>query len=1765
MRQNKWMLLLLLMMITGSAHAEWVKPDPLQFKATEITPSENEEGKKYYMYSAAHESFLGHGNQWSVEATFDNANPKMYFFSKYVVDGEEWDGVSYRFNAFISKTSVWDHMWITSGYVIGDCTMGQGSCRGDDYWCFEWQEDGTALVYMADYSSAYGETALGYRAYMAASPNFPTINRVGLNVEGFNAEAFTENVAWAFIEESQYAKFNEANVVYEKSEELINAIWETQAANEGIDLSSVQAVYDNTSSTLEELQAAIDAIPGIVRAFVVSKAEGATLEAPADFTQLLATPDYAVGNTNGWEGDVANVVDGSAQLWNKVDTFNFYQVITDVPNGIYRINVQGLWRVSNTGDVPYAGGEFHNPELMRAFVYGESNGVMYRRRMMGSLDDAESFSVHETDAQYPNGLYVPDRQAGFTEWANQGYYSENETYVVVTDNTLRLGLYCDYIIYAGSWCVFDNWKLEYCGSAEAGSNELGEQFIALFEYDDTKAQTVLREQYEEKVSAVEGASSFEDLMAAYEGLTALQDSITFNIIAFEAYVSAVEEVKAYLEAHQDFAGPDREFLEEYLESDEEAGKYPNGGYVYITENTPLSSEQLYAEAVWVKELLETAIHNNITEGTDITHLLANANVAEAGFKGWTINKSITGNFDSGMGLAEFPVAQAFSADAAGFNVYQTMEDMPDGIYEVNVNALFRWSAGEWDQYDDRVVPVKLYLNEFATPIQNSTADAICEDEAVDSVNCLITNGAGSGWPWDLVTERDGKQYYGPNSVQGCSFAFMSGRYKQTVYGLVTDGKLTLGLRDDRTSSSEWTVFSNFKLTYQGKNPDAMAAVLADLQAKADAYVHAAEVQGTNICMEYYNNIQKIADEFNATDDEETKYNCLIAINGELQKINTSAELYEQLATKLDYAYSAYWDKLDTEYTQEDVDAFLAEYYNPLSDAMFAGTLTNEQCEAAIETVRTLAAIDIIYVYGDLVNQGWGDYTSNIYPLRRQEDGTYKGTFESLERITSGGYGNRSGVFFGYQGKYYSSANTYREATGKVGQVFELAEGNGNWLYTYGGKWQATISADFKTLSLEPVGEPMYPEYFYVVGDLVKSYWDRNAHETLAHVGNGLYTGVIHLGNATTTDPNVVGRFTIFGGAWALANSWTESRLGTGTGNVELPLGETVPGVSRAYGECAWKLAPGTYVITLNYQELTIKATPLEIAGEGSAEAPYLITSLNDFETVRALAKAEQTTYVRLENDLDMTDVENWTPLFNMSESALAVTSKIDFDGQDHIIRNFHGSNSFFGALCGNIRNLGFENANVQSANGNGIVAKTAGHARFFDAYTNRDTTVFENVWVKGNLAVEAGYAGALAGRVAGPTVVRNCYTDVAVTGAAEYMGGLFGQVSESLNINQAYAAGSTAQGGGIIGGGQDEATAASAYDNIVVWNNTDQNFGTLMAAKEITLPAADLFDVIFNEDGTATDISASQFPIEIVGDPKVEFNEEFGQNVFLSEANGTTPVSYLRVHYADNQAFKDALVDGFTMETTFSITSQKLPGDVTPFRATESGGFGFDIVPSGQVKFEVHTDIEGSKGYRYATSGVYIKTQTFYHFVGVYKDGKVHCYVNGINAATGDAAGEFNFPAVESQWIGIGADCGDTNGANFAIVNARLYNEPMTEAMVKALYFKQNGLDFNQGDKQSNISYYNGSNFAELQNTVVGWGTPWTCDMQANSYPVFGWDTTGGSGIESITGAFNADDNVQIFNMNGQMLYKGNLKDAKLNKGVYIISTKEKSYKVSLP
>ena len=245
----------------------------------------------------------------------------------------------------------------------------------------------------------------------------------------------------------------------------------------------------------------------------------------------------------------------------------------------------------------------------------------------------------------------------------------------------------------------------------------------------------------------------------------------------------------------------------------------------------------------------------------------------------------------------------------------------------------------------------------------------------------------------------------------------------------------------------------------------------------------------------------------------------------------------------------------------------------------------------------------------------------------------------------------------------------------------------------------------------------------------------------------------------------------------------------------------------------------------------------------------------------------------------------------------------------------------------------------------------------------------------------------------------------------------------------------------------------------------------------------------------------------------------------------------------------DNIANGFTVETTFKVRGN-IPGSITPFRATQSGGYGFDIEGTGQIKFEVYSDIDGTKAYRYANSSVYVKPELYYHMVGVYDQAarKVSVYINGGNAASGAAEGTFAFPSGdENLWLGIGADnAGNSasNGANFEIVNARMYSEPMTEDMAKALYFKQNGRDFYAGDKLNNIAFYNGSNFADLQNVVVNWGSPWTCDMTEGTYPTF--DGTLANGINNIESIAKG----KIFNING-------IQVEKTTKGLYIIDGKK--------
>lgn len=580
---------------------------------------------------------------------------------------------------------------------------------------------------------------------------------------------------------------------------------------------------------------------------------------------------------------------------------------------------------------------------------------------------------------------------------------------------------------------------------------------------------------------------------------------------------------------------------------------------------------------------------------------------------------------------------------------------------------------------------------------------------------------------------------------------------------------------------------------------------------------------------------------------------------------------------------------------------------------------------------------------------------------------------------------------------------------------------------------------------------------------------------------------------------------------------------------------------------------------------------------GTKDDPILIATAEEMEDLRKQMVAGKKTYVQLLNDIDMAEVEDWTPLNVASDIANGreYQNFIDFDGCGHVIRNFSCTvpgqyyNSFFGILSGDVRNVGFENANVKAdVSGTGILAGYMGHDMYIGNDAKKITSTLYNVWVTGKLNVTSGYAGGLVGNVGGPAYIKNCYTNVEITSEADYTGGLVGRVRGELTILQAYAAGSMNKGGGIVGGGQKTYTPASTYENVVVWNNTDNNFGTTVdAAPDLTtaLPTADLMDIVFNEDGSAADVSPMQHTVQTYGAPTVVYSEKYGRNIATMKAEmGEAPTDCYMVNYAGNEAFKNALTDGFSMETTFAIEYDKVGGTAKMFSAMASGGFGFEI-NGGNLRYQVHNG-----GYVSAISGITPISKVFYHVVGVYDKTAemLYIYLNGVLLKMSQMTGDMKFPANElNHWIGIGADTGTKDGApapegggNWEIVNARMYNEPLTQDNVSALYAQ---VENKQGaaDTKTGISFYDGSNFAALQSTVVGWGAPWQCDMAEGSYPTFDLLTA----IDKITAdpALKSDV-VTVYTTNGQVVYSGKAGGMNLKPGIYVIKGDGRTYKMAI-
>ena len=328
--------------------------------------------------------------------------------------------------------------------------------------------------------------------------------------------------------------------------------------------------------------------------------------------------------------------------------------------------------------------------------------------------------------------------------------------------------------------------------------------------DDLKAQKAMKDAYVAQVNALASLTTMEELAEAYSSLLEAKAALQENASAYQAYIDKVNETIAMLESHPEIICDERDILEDYLYGSDEPGDlHPYGQSQYIVENELLGTEEIKAETARIDAMLDAAISNSLNPGSDVTRFVKNPDFSSV-VDGWE------GTLPTNYGGSD-EVGYALLSNGRVFDLHQTITGLQNGYYLLSVNALYRPAKGTDASKDYAGF---IYANDNVNYIMAASEDVVREDEAVDGENCYLTNDV-------LLFDSYGEALgYTPGSGMGMAIAIRAGRYDDNkIIALVTDGTLTLGVRNDGTcAGNDWLEFGNVRLTYAGSENNGAGAL-----------------------------------------------------------------------------------------------------------------------------------------------------------------------------------------------------------------------------------------------------------------------------------------------------------------------------------------------------------------------------------------------------------------------------------------------------------------------------------------------------------------------------------------------------------------------------------------------------------------------------------------------------------------------------------------------------------------------------------------------------------------------------------------------------------------------------------------------------------------------------------------------------------------------------------------------------------------------------
>ena len=823
MRISKLLVSGVLLLVAGSTQAAvvgGVRQKPVPEKAA------FQYGETYYLYNVGSQKYFLGDNDWTTRASVGETGWKVRF-SKFVAEeGAEWDGKTVLFEDSVlngNSKNKWLKVWFTTSK---DATSGSNYLDGglytdynnqaDYYWTILPQADNIYRFAASESNPSYLADSISGLAkgqvYVGFDKNREGDTRVYAFLNDDNA------VDWYFVSADAY-KANQALLgLYHLAQQLKAQI--DLAKSKGIDVAAWTAIYENESSTEEQLKAAIEEAKT-----AISKAEESSVDVnhPIDKTSLLTNPGYDDGN-NGWAGDAPGFGYGAAEHYNK--TYNSYQKITGAANGVYALSLQAFYRAgwcANSYD------NFNKKINDLAKLYAVAGNDTVMTSIMNAFADARDSRIgtgsehnEKGSDKDPGVAFIPNNMQAAAAYFEEGRYKNNIVFFGVDNNDFQVGLMKTSKL-DGDWTLFDNWALTYYGnSAEAFKKWQNQVLLNAYDAttipDGTLVTKGAVDAYNAVKNGLQDPTSKADVIANIKKVNEAAEVLKANMAAWAAYQEAVNAADATVNDNDIAEGELKALL---------------GDLVWGAEDDimalTLTTEEVLAKVDELKAANENCIKNSIKVGADVTDkFLVNARY-ENGATGW--NGSPTVN-----GPANNKCAEKFNT---AFDVYQVVKNAPVGVYSVSLQGFYRPGDNSvaWPIYFEEMKWTKptsicVYVNNNTSELKN------IYDEQVKKPELFQTTGLVGPAPFEAEV-AEGDTLWFVNDMTNSGIAFAQGLYTSTAFGLVAKkgDELRIGIKGEKDNASQWVCWDNFKMVYQGFSAEIISPELSKAIASAETYIN----------------------------------------------------------------------------------------------------------------------------------------------------------------------------------------------------------------------------------------------------------------------------------------------------------------------------------------------------------------------------------------------------------------------------------------------------------------------------------------------------------------------------------------------------------------------------------------------------------------------------------------------------------------------------------------------------------------------------------------------------------------------------------------------------------------------------------------------------------------------------------------------------------------------------------------------------------------